>query len=77
MSAGVETVAGNAVLVHHRRAVAATLAKRTFSSPVQTAVAVSKNLMRAKCMSLPESCQIACVFWRNAACPTSCQAGSC
>ena len=29
VSAGVETVAGNAVLVHHRRAVAATLAKRT------------------------------------------------
>ena len=30
MSARVEAVAGNAVLVHHRRAVAATLAKRTF-----------------------------------------------
>ena len=45
MSAGVETVAGNAVLVHHRRAVAATLAaaKRTFSSPVLTAVPVSKT----------------------------------
>ena len=42
VSAGVETVAGNVMLVHHRRAVAATLAERTLSSLVSTAVAVSK-----------------------------------